>query len=147
MIQRVGVVDHAEQRGFATRRREQAERRRSDVEATDALRLVQREGATERGCLDRWEVPEPIEKREHQLVQTGIGELGFGSHAHGLHDPSVLRTRYGVAEQRALADAGLTADDERPAATRAGLVEELIDAGTFTLSAEQHALSLHQCND
>jgi len=77
-------------------------------------------------------------------VQPGECELGLRVHAERTDDPCVAGSRDCVLEQSALADAGLTAHDQRPTPTCPRIVQQAINPRTFTLTAEEHALSVHQ---
>ena len=53
-------------------------------------------------------------------------------------DAQPVRPRHGVLQQRGLADARLTAQDEGAAASRTGLVEQLAEGGLLRLATDNH---------
>ena len=79
-----------------------------------------------------------IHERRAELMQPGERELHLRLDARRPRDAAAGRAAHEVVEQRALADAGLAAQQQRPARTRAHARHELIQRSALTAPAEQH---------
>src|SRR5262245_13781111 len=82
---------------------------------------------------------EVVEHGCAELVQPALGQLRLRLDAHGPGEACPLRAVGDVAEQRALADAGLPAQHQDPAATGGRIRQELVEDLTLGLApAESH---------
>ena len=127
---------------------EEAQRRGADVEPARALCLGERQRAAQRIRLDRRQLRQPVEQGSQELVQARVRELRLGLDAERAHDLGIAGLRDGVLEQRALADPGVAADDERAAPAAPRLLEHPIDPSALALTADEHVaiIERHVCN-
>ena len=83
------------------------------------------------------QVAEMVQQRRAQPVQSCERELHLGLDARGPPDATSGCAFLKVAEQRGLADAGLTPQDEDAAARRAHIVDDAIEGSAFALAPPQ----------
>lgn len=69
--------------------------------------------------------------RPQEVGEGGEGELGLRLDAQGFQDDHAAGPLARVAEEHALADAGLAAEKEGAAATLPRRIEQLLDAGAL----------------
>jgi hypothetical protein len=126
-VQPLSLVDQPQHRPVLGRLGQQAEHRHRDQEPVLRLlptRGAEAEGATEGLRLRPGQAPDQLQQRAEQLVQGGEGQLGLGldpagpQHGHPVGPPG------GMVEQRRLADAGLPAHHQHPAARPTGVGEQ-----------------------
>jgi hypothetical protein len=86
-------------------------------------------------------VPSSVEQRRHQLMDAGVGEPHLRLRAEDPQHAQLPRRLGCVVEQRRLADAGLAADHERPAAPGARSDEQSVDHLVFGRAEEKHGLT------
>ena len=131
------VVDHAEERlplgGF----REQAENRQADEERARCCAAAQAERDAERLALWFRELIGEVEDRRTQLLQRRVVELHLPLDTGGSNDQEVLAGLDGALEQRGLADAGVSADDEDGAVFVARGVQQPLEHRPLALPADQ----------
>jgi hypothetical protein len=134
----VGVVDHTEEGLVFREDRKQTQGAAEDRETIGDGARAERQGRTKgdglggRNCIDRREL------RAEELVQAGERNVHLGFDAERTQNPHALRALDGGIEERALADAGLAANDERSAVPRSSRLEHLVDPRGLTLAPEEH---------
>ena len=122
-VEPLHVVDDAEKRAVV-RGREQAECRQRDEEAVRRLAGLETECDAQSRPLMLGDGVEPVEQRSAELVQARERQLHLGLDALDLRDAEPGRLPRRIPQQCGLADARLTADHERSAATAARAVEQ-----------------------
>ena len=119
-------------------RGQQAQRGGRDREPGGGNRRAQRQRPGERVGLGARDPVEPAEHRPEQVGQPRERDLGLGLDPPGPQHQEVAGALLREAQERALADAGVAAHQERPAASRCRMGKQDVDAGAGVLSAEQH---------
>ena len=117
VVEPLRVVDDADERLLLGDLGEQRQRREPDQEAVGRGPGAQPEHRRERVALRDGQPVEVIQHRRAELVQAAVGELHLRLDADGLRDVPAVDPIGHVAEQRALADARLAAQDDDPAPT------------------------------
>ena len=138
-VEPLRVVDDAHQRSLLGRVGQQAQDRQPDQEAIRSVARAQAERRAERILLRTGKALEAIHERRTQLLQHREGELHLRLHARRPDDLAPRRALHQMVQQRALADAGLTAQHQRPARARAHARHELIQRRALGVPAEQIA--------
>ena len=144
-VQPLGLVDQAEHRAGVGRLGEQAEHGHRDQEAVPAVPLcaplaggLETEGAGQGGRLVLGQAPGQPQHRPQQLVEGGEGQLGLGLDPGRPEDGHPLGLPGGMVEQRGLADPGLAADHQDPAARPPGVREQPFQGVALGASAVEH---------
>ena len=126
-VEPLRVVDDAQQRALLGRVGEQREHRQPDQEAVGRRAHGQPERRAQGVALGRREPPQMPEQRRAQPVQAGERELHLGLDAGRPRDPEVVRGGREMAEERGLADTGLTAQHEHPALATANVCDQPVE--------------------
>jgi hypothetical protein len=137
-VEPLQVVDQHQHAAVLGGRREQAQRGGRDREAGCRHRRAERERPGERVRLGARDPVEPAEHRPEQVGQPRERDLRLGLDPPGPQHQQVAGALVGEPQERTLADAGVAAHKERPAASRTRMGEQDVDAGAGVLSAEQH---------
>lgn len=146
LVEPLDVVHDDAQRALLARRGQHAERGRTDDQPLAADARPERERRAQSCGLGRGQVLEMREYRAQQLQETSERDRGLvldapsREHVH----PCRFGSGVGLSEQRALADARLSADDEHAARADACVGEEALDRCALRLATEQHAPSMPQ---
>jgi len=126
VVEPLGVVDDAQQRALLGDAAQEAEHRQSDEESVGRLARRQAERDGERVPLRPRERVEAVEQRRAELTDPRERQhLGLG--ARDLLDAERDRLPGRVPQQRRLADPGLAADDDDPAAPVPGVPEQPVE--------------------
>ena len=115
-VQPLGVVHDAEQGLFLGDLAEQGQDGQPHQEAVGRGAGPQAEGRPEGVALRAREPVQPLQVRAAELVQAGVRELHLGLDAGRAADPAAGRAVDEELEQRGLADSGLAAQHQDPAA-------------------------------
>ena len=78
-------------------------------------------------ALRRRKMFQPIQHRHAELMQAGERKLHLGLHTRGPQDSALRRRSREVVQQRALADAGLAAEDDDLADARADARDDVVE--------------------
>jgi len=127
LVEPLGVVDDAEQRALLGDAAQEAEHRQSDEESVGRLARRQAERDGERVPLRPRERVEAVEQRRAELMDPRERQLHLGLGARDLLDAERDRLPGRVPQQRRLADPGLAADDDDPAAPVPGVPEQPVE--------------------
>ena len=111
-VEPVRVVHDADQRPLAGDLRQQAQDGQAHREAIRCVPVPQAERDGEGVALWTRQAIEAVQERRAQLVQPGERELHLGLDARRLRDAKSRRALQQVGQQRGLAGAGLTAQDQ-----------------------------------
>ena len=134
-IEPLRIVDQAQHRLLLGRGGDQPEHCGRNEEAIGRRRRRQAERPGERRGLRLRNPVEESEDRPQQSVQPREREIRFRFHARRPQDAHPRRLLCDVAEQRALADAGLAADDERRALAAGGAAEQPLELRALARAA------------
>ena len=137
-VEEVGVVDHQPEGSGLRGPGEEGERRRGHGEPVDRAALAQGERDPERLRLGRRQVVEPREQRLEDPRQPRERQVVLGGGAEALQQAEPVRALPGVGEQGALADPGVPAQHQHPAASHAGTAEQRIEGALLVLTADEH---------
>ena len=102
-----------------------------------ALAVAQTERGAERIALRTGKALEAIQERRTQLLQPRVRELHLRLDPGRPGDAAPGRVRHQILQQRALADAGLPAQHQRPARTSAHARHQLIQRRALATPAKQ----------
>ena len=138
-VEPLRVVHDADQRPFLGHVRQQAQDRQADQEPIRRVAVAHAERRAQRLALRARKALQPIRERRAQLMQPGERELHLRLDARRPGDAAAGRVLHQIAQQRALADAGLAAQQERPARARAHGRHELVQRLALPAPAEQSA--------
>ena len=138
-VEPLRIVHDADQRPLLRHVGQQAQDRQADEEAIRRVAVAQAERRAERLALRAGKALQAIHERRAELMQPGERELHLRLDARRPGDAAARRVPHQVLEQRALADAGLAAQHQRPARTRAHARHQLIQRRALAAPAEQLA--------
>ena len=133
------VVEQGEQRLLVGGVGEKRKNPHADQEPIGLALVRKPERAAERARLRLREPVDPVLDRPQQLVQRGVRKLSLGLDPGRPQHPEVAGHRRCLLEQGGLADAGLAADDQRPAGPEPGCGEKLSEPCQLGLTTDQHA--------
>ena len=136
-VQRLGVVDQAEQRPLFSHLGQQAEDAQLDQEPA-RLGVHQPERPPQGVGLGRGQPAQPVHDRPQQLLEAGEGELGLGPGARRAEYPQVAGRLGRVGEQGALADPGLAPNHQGAATPGACLGEQAGDEPALLAPSKEH---------
>jgi hypothetical protein len=136
-VEPLRVIDDADQRAVLRRVRQQAQDRQAHEEPVRRTAIAYAERRPERLALRTREPVQPVHERRAQLLQPRVRELHLRLDAGRPRDRAARRVLRQVLQQRALADAGLAAQHERPARACAHARHELIQRRALVAPAEQ----------
>ena len=136
-VEPLRVVHDRDQRPLLGHVGQQAQDGQTDQEAIRGVAVAQPEGRAERVALRAGQALQAIHERRAQLLEAGERELHLGLDARRPGEGAPGRAPREVLEQRALADAGLAAQHERPARTRPHARHQLIERRALAAPAEQ----------
>ena len=136
----MSVVDRDDERRTLPGASEKSDCRHADREPLRRVAGLQAESSAQRVRVARVECRDHLAEGESHGRQPRERELGLRLGAAGLDDIHVGRAGERVAEERALADPGLAADQERAtrAATRGR--EQRLDRPDLPLPPQEHGL-------
>src|SRR5580692_3808501 len=136
----MGVIDEQERWRLLRVGGEQAERRRTDGEsiATGCIG-AECESNLERRRARRRDVPEQVQRRTEQLVETGEWKLHLGFDASGAQESETGGFLLSIGEDRRLPNPGLADEREHRTSARADGGQQAVDRSTLSLAPEQHA--------
>ena len=144
-VEPLRVVDDADQRPLLRHLGQQAQDRQADQEALRSVTVAHAEGRAERSALRTGKALEPIHERRTQLLKPGERELHLRLHARGPHDAAPGGVLHQIPQQRALTDARLPAQHQRPARPRADARHQLIQRRALGAPPEQIACGHGHC--
>ena len=136
-VEPLSVVDDAHERLLLGDVRHQAEDRQADQEAIRRWTCAHTERSVQRVALGARQMPEPVEHRRAQRMQTGERELHLGLDACRSGYPASLRCRRQMPQQSGLADSRLAAEDEHATLTRAHSRDESIQHVALAVTVEE----------
>ena len=136
-VEPLRVVHHTQQRPVLCRVGEQAQDREADEEPIWSVAAAQAERGAQRVALRAGKPVDPIHERGAQLLQPRERELHLRLDARGVRDAASGRAPHEVLQQRALADARLTAQHQRPARAGAHARDQLIQRRALVAPAKQ----------
>ena len=138
-VEPLRVIHDADQRPLLRHVGQQAQDRQADQEALRSVTVAHAEGRAERSALRTGKALEPIHERRTQLLQPRERELHLRLHARGQHDAAPGGVLRQIPQQRALTDARLPAQHQRPARPRADARHQLIQRRALGAPPEQIA--------
>jgi DnaK suppressor protein len=132
------VLDDDEERRLRRALREQLERAEGDQEGIGGRGLVQAERSPQRCSLTLRQRVHSVEHGPQELVKAGERQPGLGlDRGRAQNGPALVGgVTAGLGEERRLADAGLTAENECPAAV-ADAFEPLVEHVQLALPSHQ----------
>ncbi len=136
-IEPVRVVDDAQQRAAVCGAGEQIQDRESDEEPVGRGAGAQSERGPGRVALRLGQLPDAIEHRRTELVQTGERQLHLTLDTRGFRDREALRRVDEILQERGLADARFAAQHEHPALPVTRRLEERVKRLTFARTSDQ----------
>jgi hypothetical protein len=139
LVQPLGIVDDTDERLLFGDTRAQRQGGEPDEEPVRRGTFAESEDGRERVALGSGELVEVIQHGPAELMQPAISEFHLGLDADGSGDMEVLDTLSEVAEQRALAHPGFTAEHDDPTFTGENVRQEAIERITLILTPyERH---------
>jgi hypothetical protein len=133
----VRVVDQAQERLLLGGFGEEAENREPDKKRARRLSRVEPEGDAERVSLRIGETLAQVEERRTELLQRGVVEFHLPLDACSPGDTKILARLDRVLEQRGLADAGVSLQNEDGAVTVPRGNQQPLERHALALPAEQ----------
>lgn len=136
LIQPLCVVDDAQERAFPHGLHQESQRRDADQERIGCAG-VEAESDLQRLAVRRGQRRQPVGDGREQLVQRGERQLRLEFRAGRPHDEEPGRGLVQVAQQHALADARLTAQDQGAAPALPRRLKQGIEPSYLVLTADQ----------
>jgi len=137
LVNPLNVVEEDEDRHPLGGRRQEAKRGRCDDECVAGLRRCESKRAFERLALRLWELPEVVEERAQQLVQSRKGDVALRLDASGANHSDLARAVSRPIEQHGLADPRLPDEGEPVGTTELRGLEQGLDPLAFSGSTEE----------
>jgi hypothetical protein len=136
-VQPLRVVDQAQQRPLLGQLAQQVQHGQPNHEWVRPRPRLQAERRPQSSALRPRQTLQRLGVRGAESLQRGEGQVHLGLRARGTAERAVRALVGQEAEQGGLADAGITAQDQHPAATRPGIVQQVQQLALFGCSAEQ----------
>ena len=136
-VEPLGVVHDTDQRSLLGHLRQQAQDSQADEEPIRRVAVPQPERRPQRLALRVRQALQAIRERRAELLQPGERELHLRLDARRPCDATAGRVVHQIGEQSALADAGLAAQQQRPARTRPHARHQLVQRRALATPAEQ----------
>jgi hypothetical protein len=134
----VCIVDDRQNRLLFGGRGKQAQGRREHCEGIGRLRRPDRQSAGESGRLRLGDIADQLEDGMKEFRESREGQLGLGLDAGRREHGHALGLVRGVPKEGALADPGLSTDDQSAADPAPGAIQQGVETRLLISPAQEH---------